>query len=127
MTSYGTVTNRTNIFNFPVQGFATGEIIPIALVLLWHMVKDLRVVLTATVHDSVIMEVHPDDVDALRELCAFCFTKGVYEFLERVYSYKFKVPLGIGFKAGNYWGHGSEWQMMLEPTEEFHTKWKVKD
>jgi hypothetical protein len=31
----------------------------------------------------------------------------VYNFLERVYSYEFHVPLGFELKAGKFWGDSS--------------------
>src|SRR5690606_8057341 len=49
----GYIDNTTNIYNFPIQGFATGEIIPIALVYFWHKTRDLRVRIMAVIHDSI--------------------------------------------------------------------------
>ena len=122
----GYVTNTTSIFNYPVQGFATGEIIPIAIVLFWHLSKDLRCRLISTVHDSIVPEVHPDDVEKVKELAGWCFTYGVYSFLETCYKYKFHVPLGIGFKAGKYWGEGTEHKASVYPTDSGEINWKVK-
>jgi len=55
----GWITNTTNVYNYPIQGFATAEIIPIALVCAWHRMKSLKSFIVNTVHDSVIAEVHP--------------------------------------------------------------------
>lgn len=102
----GTITNSTQIYNYPVQGFATGEIIPIALIYFWHRTRDLRVRIFNTVHDSIISYNHVDDVEATDKIVKQCFTYDVYEFLGRVYRLKFKVPLGLESKHGTHWGEG---------------------
>src|SRR5690606_4003555 len=100
----GYISNSTNIYNFPVQGFATGEIIPIAMVYFWHKTRNLKVRLYLTVHDSLISSVHKSDTQKAIEIAKECLTTDVYEYLERVYHYKFTVPLGLGVKAGKCWG-----------------------
>lgn len=102
----GTSNFTTQIYNFPVQGFATGEIIPIAMVYFWHRTRDLRVKLFLTVHDSIVAKVHKDDVKEVEAIAKQCLTYDVYEFLDRVYNYKFHVPLGLESKYGTHWGEG---------------------
>ncbi|KKL10950.1 hypothetical protein LCGC14_2550700, partial [marine sediment metagenome] len=46
----GYITNTTNIYNYPVQAFATVEIIPIALVCAWHRMAHMESFLVNTVH-----------------------------------------------------------------------------
>lgn len=105
----GYITNTTSIYNYPVQGFATGEIIPIVLVCLWHRLRTWNVRFILTVHDSIIMEVGPDvDMEALKQVIATCFTEDVYNYLELCYNYTFVVPLGCSMKWGKYWGDGKE-------------------
>lgn len=104
---HGSISNTTEIFNYPVQGFATGEIIPIVLVHAWHALKDWNVRIVLTVHDSIVLEVAPDvDVEALKKLMFWCFTTAAYEYLERCYGYKMWCPLGAEFKIGEHWGEG---------------------
>jgi DNA polymerase I-like protein with 3'-5' exonuclease and polymerase domains len=99
----GYISNSTNIYNFPIQGFSTGEIIPIAMVYFWHKTRNLQVKLYLTVHDSLISNVHKSDTQEAIRIAKDCMTTDVYEFLERVYHYKFTVPLGLGVKAGKCW------------------------
>jgi DNA polymerase I-like protein with 3'-5' exonuclease and polymerase domains len=108
MNKRGYIKNTTSIYNYPVQGFATGEIIPIALIYFWHRTRDMRVRIFSTIHDSIAAKVHKDEVDLLKKVAKQCLTYDVYEFLERVYHYKFHVPLGLGFKVGTHWGTGKE-------------------
>ena len=49
ITGSGYVTDTTSICNFPVQHFATGEIIPIAVVYLWHLMRGMESFLVNTV------------------------------------------------------------------------------
>ena len=109
MQSSGYVTNSTNIKNYPVQHFATAEIIPIAVVYMWHAMKDMESFLVNTIHDSVISEVHPDEHQMFTDYSLHAFTTCVYHYLKVVYGVEFNVPLGIGVKIGEpNWGTGHE-------------------
>ncbi len=105
----GYVQNSTNIKNYPVQHFATAEIIPIAVVYMWHAMKEMESFLVNTIHDSVISEVHPDEHKMFRDYSLHAFTTCVYHYLKEVYNVEFNVPLGIGVKIGEpHWGTGHE-------------------
>ena len=104
MSKTGYVSNTTMIYNYPVSGLATAEIIPIALVLFWHLTRHLDITIVNTVHDSIISKVHKEATEEYKELSIYCFTTGVYKFLEEVYNYKFQVPLGCGLKLASHWG-----------------------
>ena len=62
-TEWGTATNRTAICNYPVQGFATADLLPIALVELDRQMRELKMesVICNTVHDSIVLDVHPNE------------------------------------------------------------------
>lgn len=100
------------VYNYPIQALATAEIIPIALVYLWHGIHeaglDDDVYIVNTVHDSAVCEIRPEAVDRFTTLAKKCFTLDVYNFLDRVYSIDFNVPLGVGLKIGSHWGQGKE-------------------
>jgi DNA polymerase-1 len=104
----GYISNTTSIYNYPVQGFATGEIIPVALVSFWYKIRDLPIVIMSTVHDSIVAKVRKDHVELYKELSRTCFTMDVYEFLKNIYRYTFKVPLGCGLKVSCHWGDTKE-------------------
>jgi DNA polymerase I-like protein with 3'-5' exonuclease and polymerase domains len=108
LSASGYVTGTTNICNYPVQHFATAEIIPIAVTYMWHLMKEMKSFLVNTIHDSAIAEVHPDEVDTFREYSKYSFTYLVYHYLKEVYDVEFNVPLGIGCKLGEHWGEGTE-------------------
>lgn len=108
---------KPSIFNYPVQSLATAEIIPIAMVYLYYRVKraGLRVLFINTVHDSVIAEVHKDDLKQYQQLVKQAFTYDVYEYLHAVYNIDFNVPLGCEIVSGTHWSEGEEVAFNVEP------------
>lgn len=103
---------QNSIFNYPIQALATAEIIPVALVYFWHATSHLResnlLRITNTVHDSVVVELHPDCVSEVRQIAIDSFGKMCYAYLKRVYNMDFDVALGVGIKIGSHWGEGVE-------------------
>lgn len=110
MESGGYVTNSTSICNYPVQAFATAEIIPIAIVFFWHRLQrsDYKMFLVNTIHDSIITELPPEEVEAFHELSKQCLVYDIYPYLSAAYGVKLTVPLGCGVKIGKNWGTGEE-------------------
>lgn len=111
----GYIDNTTSIYNYPIQGFATGEIIPIALVHFWHRIRGHRIILWNTIHDSLVSRVHKEEVELYKELSKVSLTTDVYNFLREVYNYEFQVPLGVGVKVAKNWGKA--------PVEEVWSVW----
>lgn len=120
----GYITNTPSIFNYPVQSFATADIIPISLVYLWHAMRitGLESFIVNTVHDSIIAEIAPGEKEAFNELCKRAFTSDVFHYLETVYTIKFTCPLGVETKIGAYWGQKEEgeYNFDLDPEEGVH-------
>lgn len=105
MSQDGYIDNTASIFNYPVQTLATAEIVPVALVYLWHrlLVNDAKTTIVNTVHDSAIAEVAPGEERLWGRLSVQTFTLDVYEYLDRVYDLQFNVPLGVGISLGERW------------------------
>jgi DNA polymerase I len=109
----GRVNVESAVDNYPVQALATAEIVPIAVVYLWHRLAENglqdRVRIVNLVHDSAPSEIHPSAVEEFKELAKQSFTHDVYNYLSKVYGLEFdRVPLGIGLKIGEHWGEGPE-------------------
>jgi DNA polymerase I len=104
------IKNTTSIFNYPVQSFATAEIIPISLVYLWHRVRSLglSMFLVNTVHDSIISELPPEELPWWKALSYQAFTHDTYRYLADVYKVNFTVPLGVEVKISPHWGDDDE-------------------
>ena len=113
----GYVNVTPSVCNYPVQSYATADIIPIAIIKIWHEIKarEMESFLVNTVHDSVEGEIHPDEVEEFRDLAFDAFTNYVYFYLDVVYDDRFTVPLGAEIKFGEHWGEGDEESISVEP------------
>ena len=105
MTQSGYITNTTSICNYPVQAFATAEIIPCAMVCAWHRMKDMQSFLVNTVHDSIIAELHPEEVEQWHEVARQCLIVDAYSMIEKLYGVALTVPLGAGVMIGTNWAN----------------------
>jgi DNA polymerase-1 len=100
----GSVTNSTAIKNYPVQGFATADLLPIALINLKKLLteRNLKTIICNTVHDSIVLDVYPDEEqqaittlkEAMMSLSSEC---------EKRYGFKYTMPIGIELKLGDDW------------------------
>jgi len=110
MSRSGYVEYTTSICNYPVQAFATAEIIPMALTFFWHYLKrsDYKMLLVNTVHDSVIAEIPPDEVAAFKELSKLSFLDNVALYMKKCYNVDMIVPLATGIKIAERWGATDE-------------------
>jgi DNA polymerase-1 len=103
-TEWGSATNRTAICNYPVQGFATADLLPIALVTLDKTMRDLNMksVICNTVHDSIVLDVHPDE----KVLCVKVLSEAMLSISDGSkarYGLEYDMPIGIELKIGNNW------------------------
>tara|TARA_Y100000004_G_scaffold156072_1_gene180963 strand:- start:1946 stop:3976 length:2031 start_codon:yes stop_codon:yes gene_type:complete len=101
---WGGTSFSTQIKNYPVQGFATADIVPLACINIQELVDkhNLKSMLINTVHDSVVADIHPDEetqmVAVMREGAA-----KVVESLKDIYNIDFNVPLETEVKIGYNW------------------------
>lgn len=100
----GRVTNHTQIVNFPCQSFATADIVPLACIRALRRFKELGLQskLILTVHDSIVADVHPDEVDAVGQAFKWAM-KGVDEELLQRFGYQTVLPLDIEYSVGENW------------------------
>ena len=103
-TEWGTATNRTAICNYPVQGFATADLLPMALVQLDKMMRwrKMKSVICNTVHDSIVLDVHPDEKDGCINLLAYSMQNLPAQTMNR-YGVEYDMPVGIELKIGKNW------------------------
>jgi DNA polymerase I-like protein with 3'-5' exonuclease and polymerase domains len=105
----GYVNVKSSVYNYPIQALATAEIIPLAVTFLWERLRDLDIAeIVNTVHDSAILEVHPDHVKEVQEHAIAAFTTDVYTYMQDVYGIEFIVPLGCGVNIASHWSEGDE-------------------
>jgi len=124
MQASGYITNSTSICNYPVQSFATAEIIPIAVVYLHYLsrYRNVAIHMVNTVHDSAVAEVHKDAGAEFVSLSKLCFIDVVYWYLEEVYGIKMTVPLGVGVGIGTHWGdsEAKDSEIKIDATKEYY-------
>lgn len=104
----GYIKHTSEIFNYPVQSLATAEIIPIALIYLWYMLRGLRSFLINTVHDSVLTEVAPGEEAAWESAVKAAFTVLTFRYLKKVYGIEWTIPLGAEYSLHTNWGQAAK-------------------
>jgi len=98
----GTVTNFTQIKNYPVQSFATADIVPLALVEIYNRLQPYRSCVVNSVHDSIVIDVHPEEVDEVIKVVDSVQNDLVHLINSR-WSIDFNVPLALEAKVGDNW------------------------
>jgi DNA polymerase I-like protein with 3'-5' exonuclease and polymerase domains len=100
-TRWGGSTFATQIKNYPVQGFATGDIVPCATIDLWRAFRKagLRSVLYLFVHDSISVDIYPGEEKIVYELGLETLGK-IIQTLKKRYNVDFNVPLEVDAKMG---------------------------
>ena len=97
------VTKATQILNYPVQGFSA-DLVQLACIRTFRLFKekDLLSKLILTVHDSIVVDTHPDEEEIVKEILTEAMTK-VGEEAEKRFNYSIVVPLGIEISRGTNW------------------------
>ena len=97
--SYG-----TQIKNYPVQGLATADIVPLACIKIYKLMKEQKVksLLINTVHDSIVADVYPGE-EAVMSKIFDQGTASVIPALDEYYGINFNVPLDTEIKMGYDW------------------------
>lgn len=106
-TRSGYVQNSTNIMNYPVQMFATADIAPTGVALLWHNMKahELKSFLIAEVHDSAVAEEHPDDKEIMEQLIPKCMAEDIVPFFKQVIGFDINYPMEVEYKLNTHWDY----------------------
>ena len=100
--SNGSVTHLTMIKNYPVQGFATGDVVPVVLNEMYRRLEPMQSCLVNTVHDSTVIDIHPDEVDQVLGMVND-MNEGLTDLVESVYGVRMNVPLLLEAKIGPNW------------------------
>jgi len=98
----GGVSSFTMIKNYPVQGFSTGDIVPLVLVELEERLSKLQSCLVNTVHDSTVVDVHPEEVPYVKSIID-TLNEDLNDIIEEAYGVTMNVPLLLEAKIGPNW------------------------
>jgi len=101
---FGGVTFFTQIKNYPVQSFATADIVPISLIYIDRLLTANRLhsCVVNSVHDSVVIDVHPDEKDRVLKVISAANDK-LISIVNRKWNIDFNVPLLLEAKIGPNW------------------------
>ena len=95
-------THFTMIKNYPVQGFATGDVVPVVLNKLHDLLQPLQSCVVNSVHDSMVVDVHPDETQQVLDIIQH-LNNNINDLVEETYQVKMNVPLLLEAKIGPNW------------------------
>jgi len=98
----GRVSHFTQIKNYPVQSFATADIVPIALLYIDKLLDTMKSCVVNTVHDSIVIDVHPDEEKAVLEAINTT-NRELPNLITSRWGIDFNVPLLLESKIGPNW------------------------
>ena len=98
----GTVSYFTQIKNYPVQGFATADIVPITLLHIDHLLKGMKSCIVNTVHDSIVIDIHPKEENDVLNIIKRTNNE-LTEIVNMTFKLKLNVPLLLEAKIGPNW------------------------
>jgi len=98
----GSVSHFTQIKNYPVQSFATADIVPLVLVEVTRKLTQLKSIVVNSVHDSFIIDVHPTEVEDVIDVIKV-IEGNLVSLMRTRWGIKFNVPLKLDMKIGNSW------------------------
>ena len=98
----GDPTHFTQIKNYPVQSFATADIVPLALLYIEELLKGKQSCIVNTVHDSIVVDVHPQEEAYVVEVIENT-NQSLHSLILQQWGVDFNVPLLLEAKIGNNW------------------------
>jgi len=98
----GRVSHFTQIKNYPVQSFATADIVPIALLHIDSLLSNMKSCIVNTVHDSIVVDVHPDEEQAVIDVINKT-NDDLPNLITGRWGVVFNVPLLLEAKIGPNW------------------------
>jgi len=100
--SYGKVSHFTQIKNYPVQSFATADIVPLILINIENELVNLKSCIVNSVHDSIVIDIHPEEIQKVIHVIKIVNSKMI-NLINSEFALEFNVPLLLEAKIGNNW------------------------
>jgi DNA polymerase I-like protein with 3'-5' exonuclease and polymerase domains len=104
----GTITHFTQIKNYPVQSFATADIVPAVLVDIHNRLKYLQSCIVNSVHDSIVIDIHPEEIDAVKSIMDDV-NKNLNSFICKRFSIDTDIPIVMEGSIGSSWLEQEDW------------------
>ena len=100
--SNGSVTFFTQIKNFPVQSFATADIVPVVLLDIEKQLDKLQSCIVNTVHDSIVIDIHPNEEQDVINIIKNT-NSNLKDIVDKQFNINLNVPLELEAKIGYNW------------------------
>jgi DNA polymerase-1 len=96
---------QAQIKNYPTQGFATGDITPLAMIIIDHEMQRRKLIskIILQVHDSIVFDMVRGEVDDIADI-VFTTFKNLPRLIEVVYGFNFNLPIKGEFDVGPNYG-----------------------
>jgi len=98
----GKISNFTQIKNYPVQSFATADIVPLILMYIEKQLETLQSCVVNSVHDSIVVDVHPNEEQHVLDVIKIT-NANMIKLIEGEFKLEFNVPLLLEAKIGINW------------------------
>ena len=98
----GRISHFTQIKNYPVQSFATADIVPLILHYIENRLELLQSCIVNTVHDSIVIDVHPDEINKVVFILK-TINQDINNIINNEFGIDFNVPLLLESKIGDNW------------------------
>ncbi len=98
----GGVSYFTQIKNYPVQSFATADVVPLILVHIYKALDKYMSCVVNTVHDSIVIDIHPKEVDIVLGIIRETNDK-MSSLINKTFNIDFNLPLLLEAKIGDNW------------------------
>jgi DNA polymerase I-like protein with 3'-5' exonuclease and polymerase domains len=98
----GTITSFTAVKNYPVQSFATADIVPVVLLQIERELSGLKSCIVNSVHDSIVIDIHPDEEQQVLDVIS-CVNDKLKSIIDERFNIDFNVPLLLEAKIGVNW------------------------
>ena len=100
--AFGKVSHFTQIKNYPVQSFATADIVPLILIQIENELSMMKSCIVNSVHDSIVIDVHPDEIQKVIHVIKIV-NSSMIRLIENQFNITFNVPLLLEAKIGDNW------------------------
>ena len=85
-----------------MQSFATADIVPLVLIYIEEWLEGLNTCIVNTVHDSIVLDIHPEEVDDVLFVIQET-NHNLKRIIDNRWDIDFNVPLLLEAKIGPNW------------------------
>lgn len=100
--------NKPDVCNYPCQGTATADIVPMIMNLVFKRLRELglhkEILFINQVHDSLVFDCPKKHLEILAETCLYYF-QNIPKYVKLIWDYKWIVPMTGSVKYGPNWSN----------------------